>query len=209
MTETHDTHTSAGTVLGFLHAGDLGSGLSDSTSSNEQDGDYIGSDKSLVTQHHIATSMRDEYRLNDRYYPVSRGHLGYAIGRYYEDVYDGDGKKKPGYGNPWYLCTMAHAEFYYRLVHHFANRAIVINKTNKPFYMELGYFTSPEEDEILSYAEQTYEAQSKEHQDILAAFVRKGDAFMSVVKDWARWNGGLWEQFDRNTGEKLGAPHLT
>jgi len=174
--------------------------------------DYLGSDKSLVTIHAIGESMRSGYKLNDKYYPKhsskDHSHQGYALGRYVEDVYDGDGVHKTGMGNPWYLCTLAHAEFYYRLIHHFKNRSITINKMNAPFYMHLDYFNGKEDLELLSIG-QTYKPQSREHDDLLEAFKYKGDSFVNVVKDWAKWDGGLWEQFDRNNGRHLGAPHLT
>ena len=50
-------------------------------------------------------------------YPINRSHrnLGTAIGRYPEDVYDGD--KFEG-GNPWVLTTLAVAEAYYELAAH-------------------------------------------------------------------------------------------
>lgn len=202
------------TVLGFLHSGDLEACISGSANAStlETDGnvEYLGSDKSLVTQMKIAESMRYVYPINERYYPKRKGSLGYGIGRYREDVYDGDGKRKTGSGNPWYLCTLAHAEFYYRLVHYYKNKTMIINKLNAPFYLQLGYFSSHNETEVeLLNAGQKYSVGMKEHTDILEAFKNKGDAFLKVVRDQAKWNGGLWEQFHRSDGGEMGAPHLT
>ena len=155
--------------------------------------------------------MRDEYSINGRYYPHSQGHLGYAVGRYVEDSYDGNGKIKNNKGNPWYLCTLAHAEFYYRLIPYFTKKPMEINAINKPFFMELGYFssTSATEVELLEKGHQIYQSGSKEHSELLKAFRDKGDAFVAVVRDWACWNGGMWEQFGRDTGREMGASHLT
>lgn len=204
------------TVLGFLHSGDLEaciSGTANATPSSDgksSNVEFLGSDKSLVSQMKIADSMRYVFPINERYYSKSKGNLGFGIGRYKEDVYDGDGKRKNGTGNPWYLCTLAHAEFYYRLRHYFKNKTISINSMNAPFFLQLGYFDpeSPEEVELLN-AGQQYTIGMKEHEDILEAFLKKGDAFMKVVRDQAKWNGGLWEQFHRLDGGEMGAPHLT
>lgn len=198
------------TVLGFLHSGDLQATVSGFTDEKSENVEFLGSDKSLVTQMKIANSMRYVYPINERYYSLDKGHLGFGVGRYSEDVYDGDGKRKNGTGNPWFLCTIAHAEFYYRLVHYYKNKTITINSLNAPFYLQLGYFDPHSATEVeLLKAGQTYSVGAKEHEDILKAFRTKGDAFMKVVRDQARWNGGLWEQFHRSNGGEMGAPHLT
>lgn len=201
-------------VLGFLHSGDLEACISGSpnakTLSEEGNIEYLGSDKSLVTQMKIADSMRYVFPINERYYSKSKGNLGFGIGRYKEDVYDGDGKRKNGTGNPWYLCTLAHAEFYYRLKHYYKNKSIVINHLNAPFFLQIGFFNPQSSTEVeLLNAGQKYTVGMKEHEDILNAFTSKGDAFMKVVRDQAKWNGGLWEQFHRLDGGEMGAPHLT
>ncbi|KAK9900052.1 glycoside hydrolase family 15 protein [Cystobasidium minutum MCA 4210] len=201
------------TVLGFLHSGDLQaciSGLSKQDAGENVE--YLGSDKSLVTQMNIAESMRHVFPINERWYPKSKGGkgLGFGIGRYREDVYDGDGKRKNGTGNPWYLCTLAHAEFYYRLIHYFKNKTIVVNTLSAPFFLQIGYFNPNSQTEVeLLNAGQKYTVGMKEHEDILNALREKGDAFMRVVRDQAKWNGGLWEQFHRLDGGEMGAPHLT
>lgn len=122
-------------------------------------------------------------------------------------VYDGDGKRKTGKANPWHLCTLAHAEFLYRLVPYFADRSITITATSAKFWASLPYFragTSPS-----SLVGKVFKAGSSEHSALLASLREKGDGFVSVVRRWARWNGGLWEQFDREDGQPMGAPDLT
>jgi glucoamylase len=200
-----------GTVLGFLHSGNLCRLISEISSDRDSENtEWLGSDKSLATIYEIAQSMREEYTINRRYYPSSdsRKALGWAVGRYYEDVYDGAGVRKTGIGNPWYLCTLAQAEFYYRLMHYFKEKTIHITDLTKDFYLDLGYFVAGTEDEELMVG-QKYLPGSKEHKDILLAFREKGDAFVRVVRDFAKWNGGLWEQFDRENGVEMGAPNLT
>lgn len=190
-----------------MHSGNLDR-LANSGGENTE---WLGSDKSLATVYEVGQSMREEYSINRRYYPSSgrRKAYGWAIGRYYEDVYDGAGPRKTGIGNPWYLCTLAHAEFYYRLIHYFSRKTVHITNMNKKFYLDLGgYFAAGTEDEEIMVG-QKYGPGSKEHTDILDAFRDKGDAFVRVVRDFAKWNGGLWEQFDRENGVEMGAPNLT
>ena len=190
---------SVATVLGYIHSG------SPSTFNH-----WLGSDRSLASTLAIGQSMRDVYRLNHRYYSSPADHEGYAVGRYCEDVYDGDGKIKTGKGNPWYLCTLAHAEFYYRLVPYFRNRIISINSVNETFFMDLAHYAFADSATREPICDgQSYEPGSGEHWDLLKAFKDRGDAFVSVVKDNACWDGGLWEQFDRDNGRELGAPNLT
>lgn len=192
----------SGTILGFVHSGDLAG--SSAVANNE----FFGSDISLASQYAVAESMRDVYSINNKYYPKRKGHQGFAIGRYFEDVYDGDGKRKTGSGNPWYLCTMAHAEFLYRLIPYFSNKPIQITAVSYDFWHSLGH--PVERDNMHAEKEtKTHLPGSITHAALLAALREKGDAFLTVVMNWARWDGGLWEQFDRNDGGELGAPHLT
>ena len=199
-------------MLGFLHSGNLHAHDSAIAALSDAPNDeYLGSDKSLATVAEIGLSMRNEYSINRARYPATgpRASLGYAIGRYYEDVYDGDGKRKTGTGNPWYLCTLAHAEFHYRLVHYFKQRSIAVNAVNKKFWLETGFFDAHASADNDLMVGQTYAPGSTEHAGLLDALRNKGDGFVKVVRDYARWNGGLWEQFDRENGAEMGAPHLT
>lgn len=201
-----------GTVLGFNHAGDLAN-IFDHSATAEKPEQHLGSDISLASQYTVAESMRREYPLNAKHYPARKGYTGFGIGRYYEDVYDGDGKRKTGEGNPWYLTTMAHAEFLYRLIPIFSRKAITINNINRSFWQSLNVNL---DNVASSYAKSskeksghTYQPGSAEHTALVRGLQLKGDAFLKVVMDWARWDGGLWEQFDRKNGGEMGAPHLT
>ncbi len=87
-----------GVILGLLH-GSLG------------DGFMAFSDERVIrTAQALEKSFQEIYTINHQ------GHWGVAIGRYPEDRYTGveivpsaDG------GNPWFLTTLALAEYYYRL----------------------------------------------------------------------------------------------
>jgi glucoamylase len=114
-----------------------------------------------------------EYAINrDR--PVERGP---AIGRYANDAYYG--------GNPWYLATLAAAEFYFRLAAALLSGAdLLVAKENVRFRDRLGA-GSP-----------------------AAAAVERGDSFMRTVQAYTPTSGDLSEQFDRATGAQISAKQL-
>jgi glucoamylase len=123
------------------------------------------------------TALED---LFDTEYPVNRerqAERGPAIGRYATDAYYG--------GNPWYLATLAAAEFYFKLA--IALRSggeMPVTSDNARFRERLGG-ESPAQ----------------------AAF-RRGDTFMRTVHAHAPPSGDLSEQFDRATGAQTSAKHL-
>jgi glucoamylase len=63
----------------------------------------------------LATAVAVESKFSSLY-SINSGiasWLGTAIGRYPEDTYNGVGNSE---GNPWFLCTNAFAELYYRAI---------------------------------------------------------------------------------------------
>ena len=89
-------------ILGVLH-------------SKRVRGDFSITDpKVLSTAKALERSFASIYAINQRF--TGEG-LAPAIGRYPEDIYNGydSNRSLNTIGNPWYLCTMALAEFYYKL----------------------------------------------------------------------------------------------
>ncbi|MBW0492614.1 hypothetical protein O181_032329 [Austropuccinia psidii MF-1] len=87
----------AGTILAFLHAGtyipkDL----------------RLGSLKTMKTFQALLNASSSIYPLNPKY----QNYTAKPIGRYPEDAYNGTQR---GYGNPWFLTTLAMSEYLYRL----------------------------------------------------------------------------------------------
>jgi glucoamylase len=113
-------------------------------------------------------------------YPVNQARpddQGPAIGRYARDAYYG--------GNPWYLATLAAAEFYFKLAIALRSGAPLAKADeNARFWERLGG-KSPAN----------------------AAFER-GDSFMRTVQVYTPPSGDLSEQFDRATGAQTSAKHL-
>ena len=118
--------------------------------------------------------------LFDTEYPINQGRQvdhGPAIGRYSTDTYYG--------GNPWYLATLAAAEFYFKLAIALRSGAeMPATSDNARFRVSLGG-ESPAR----------------------GAFER-GDAFMRTVQAYTPPGGELSEQFDRATGVQTSAKHL-
>jgi glucoamylase len=123
------------------------------------------------------TALED---LFDAEYPVNRerpADQGPAIGRYATDTYYG--------GNPWYLATLAAAEFYFKLAIALASGAPLAEADENGRFRERLGGTSPAN----------------------VAFER-GDTFMRTVQAYTPASGDLSEQFDRATGTQTSAKHL-
>ena len=113
-----------------------------------------------------------EYAIN-----AKRPPSGPAIGRYANDAYYG--------GNPWYLATLAAAEFYFRLAIALRSGAeMPATSENARFRERLG-----------------------DGSPAKAAFER-GDTFMRTVRAYTPAGGDLSEQFDRATGAQTSAKQL-
>jgi glucoamylase len=117
--------------------------------------------------------------LFDGEYPINRQRppdRGPAMGRYANDAYYG--------GNPWYLATLAAAEFYFRLaVALQSGGRLAATNENARFRERLGANSA-------------------------AAAVERGDTFMRAVRAYAPASGDLSEQFDRTTGAQTSAKQL-
>ena len=130
-------------------------------------------------------------------YPINAGGggpgRGVALGRYPEDVYFG--------GNPWYLTTLAAAEFLYDAAAAWAAQGCVdVDLTSLAFFRELYPDAQPG---------RTYHRGGDVFARILDAAAAYADSFVAVVERYTPGGGALAEQFDRATGEPLSARDLT
>jgi glucoamylase len=118
--------------------------------------------------------------LFDVEYPINRDRppeRGPAIGRYATDAYFG--------GNPWYLATLAAAEFYYGL-------AIALRSGAR-----------------LSETSENARFRGRLRGASLAtAAFDRGDTFMRTARAYTPVGGDLSEQFDRATGAQISAKQL-
>jgi glucoamylase len=148
-------------ILGVLHAG------------RAEGAHSVLDPKAQATLTALEDLFAAEYPINVRS-PLERGP---AMGRYVTDLYYG--------GNPWYLATLAAAEFYFKLASALLlGVQLAETSENARFRERLGG-----------------ESRAK------AAFER-GDAFMRTVRAYTPRSGALSEQFDRTTGAQTSAKHL-
>ncbi len=114
---------------------------------------------SLATLKVVVDSFRDIYPINNGI-PVGNP---LAVGRYPEDTYFG--------GNPWYLTTLAVAEFLYDAAAQFEKaESLTIDEINMAFFKDI-------------YPDATTGTYRGENLDnVLASMTNYADGFVSVVQ---------------------------
>ena len=144
----------------------------------------------------IEGSFAQLYAINSKSAP---GPLAPAIGRYPEDRYDGVGASE---GNPWFLTTLAMAEYYYTVAEELgAAHEVRITALNKPFLAAVG-LDSLVEGETIAEADPRFPR-------LVAGLIAKGDRFMRRVFAHLPQDGTLPEQLSRGDGTPRGARDLT
>ncbi len=119
-----------------------------------------------------------EYALNHQRPPDQ----GPAMGRYAKDTYYG--------GNPWYLATLAAAEFYFKLV-----IASAIGRRDSHDRRQRALSRTPQRC-------------GRSRRKPAAAAFERGERFMRTVQAYTPSSGDLSEQFDRATGAQTSAKRL-
>ncbi len=114
---------------------------------------------SLATLKVVVDSFRDIYPINNG---IAVGEP-LAVGRYPEDTYFG--------GNPWYLTTLAVAEFLYDAVAQFGKaKSLTIDEINLAFFKDI----------YPDATTRTY--RGKNLDNVLASMINYADGFVSVVQ---------------------------
>jgi len=177
------TGLDANSLLGSIQNFDIDASCNDSTF-------QPCSSKSLANFKAVVDSFRPIYGINQGI--AANG--GVAVGRYAEDVYYG--------GNPWFLCTLAAAEFLYDVTAQLqARKVVTIVDTSLPFYKDIypaakvGTIKPNDNDSPF--------------QQLTRNITAYADSFVAIVQRYNPANGTLFEQFDRNTGAPLSAIDLT
>lgn len=153
-------------ILGVIHAG------------RAKGAHSVLDPKAQATLAALEDRFDTEYAIN-RERPPGRGP---AIGRYPNDAYYG--------GNPWYLATLAAAEFYFRLAVALTSGAeMATTEENARFRGRLS-------------------AAGGNGDSPAAAAIERGDTFMRTVQAYTSASGDLSEQFDRATGAQISAKQL-
>lgn len=149
----------------------------------------------LATSLAIKKSFADLYSINKD--SGNSSGLAPAIGRYPEDKYNGVDNSE---GNPWYLCTLAFAELYYRAIGEWKDAgSIKVTDTTADFFKQF-------DDSAASGT--TYKSGSDEFDSIIKAVTAEADSYFARVQHHTS-DGSLSEEFNRDSGEPAGAKDLT
>lgn len=176
------TGKDANTLLGSIHTFDPAATSCDDSTFQPC------SAKALANHKVVTDSFRTFYAINSN---IPEG-TAVAVGRYTEDVYYN--------GNPWYINTAAAAEQLYDALYTWDKiGSLTVDSINQAFFRD---FDS-------SIATGTYSSSSPEYSSLTSSIRTYADGYMSVIQQYTPNDGGLAEQFDRNTGVPLSAVDLT
>ncbi|MCJ1352530.1 MAG: hypothetical protein MMC33_002514 [Icmadophila ericetorum] len=151
--------------------------------------------QSLANFKVLVDSFRTIYTINaNSAINNSNAAQAVAIGRYPEDTYYG--------GNPWYLCTLAAAEFLYDAVAQWeARHSLTIDETSYAFFKEIYPATTQR-----VYLSGNYDSPFFQ---IMRAVTAYADGFVDIIQQYIPTNGSISEQFNRDTGLPESAYDLT
>ncbi|RKO97974.1 hypothetical protein CXG81DRAFT_15603 [Caulochytrium protostelioides] len=198
-------HLDCGTVMSALHG-------------YMNDGVYgPASDRMLATTTALVDSF-GFYPLNQVTHDNNNQTLAYAVGRYASDVYDGYHTSE---GNPWFMCTNAVAEIYYRAAAQFTtDGGIDVTDVSLRAFERLGVPTentaaaagidANDDDDRVIRAGGHYALGSPGFAAIIGALLATADGHVRQT----RFHQGdptapLAEEFNRYTGYPQGARELT
>ncbi|KAI0035180.1 glycoside hydrolase family 15 protein [Vararia minispora EC-137] len=171
----------ANTVLTSIHTFDITAGCDATTF-------QPCSDKALSNLKVYVDAFRSVYSINSGIASTSP----VATGRYPEDSYYS--------GNPWYLATFAVAEqLYDALLTWQSLGSLNVTSTSLAFFRQ---FNS-------TVAVGTYPSSSSTYAALTSAVKSFADGTVSVNAKYTPSNGGLSEQYDKNSGSPLSAVDLT
>ncbi|RVD84638.1 uncharacterized protein DFL_006377 [Arthrobotrys flagrans] len=148
--------------------------------------------KVLATLHGLISSFQSLYGINQ-----ASSKVGWAIGRYPEDIYDGVGTSA---AHPWFICTTTSAHIIYKALAEWSDAgSITIDSTSLNFFKRLSS----------TAAVGTYSLSTTAGKALFTDLLTYADTFLAIVKQYATAAGNLSEQFNRGTGAQEGAKDLT
>jgi glucoamylase len=146
------------------------------------------SSRALANHKAVTDSFRSVYAINRG---IAQGQA-VAVGRYSEDVYYN--------GNPWYLATLAAAEQLYSAMYQWDKLgSVTVDATSLAFFKDI----------VPNVTVGAYAKSSSTYTSIMSAVRTYADGYIAVVQKYTPSNGGLAEQFDKNTGSPTSAVDLT
>ncbi|XBW34632.1 hypothetical protein QEN19_000199 [Hanseniaspora menglaensis] len=163
----------------------------------------------LNSLHELSKQMGVLYPIN---HSLESPDLGVSLGRYPEDVYNGNGVSE---GNPWFLATATGGELIYGYIHlHLKNKMDIaltasLSSWDQTFWST--FFTLPrgidddvnlEYNLIIPYGTPLYVK-------TLNSMMNYADSFLDQVRQHVSDKGNMSEQFNKYNGYQEGARDLT
>ncbi len=139
-----------------------------------------------------------------RLFPVNRKNdlVGVAIGRFFEDHYDGHQNSKESRAHAWVLATAAYAEWHYKMAQEYeASEIIHITARSHAYYQTLVPSYTFVVGEVINNRNPMFDS-------IVEQTVAKGDSYMTRIISHMDLDGSLAEQIDGNDGYMRGAGSL-
>lgn len=198
--------------LGSLHSMDILNWTGEDDSENDLYAPY--SDELLTSLAHYITSMRHLYPINSIRFEkftnlgLNSSIVGFGVGRYPEDVYDGYGTSN---GNPWFLCTATVSQNLYILADYLISKPssyeLVVNNQNKALF---GIFLDGQDgfswDHDVNFA---IWRRSPVYKLLVTLILDYADSFLDVIREHHDGQGNMSEQFNKYNGFMEGAENLT
>lgn len=202
--ELHEQGTRSGldaaTFLAALHAHNLEFGGTDNIPFDVDDSHILNTITAMVAD------MRQRYPINHNK-ARWQNNVGVALGRYPEDVYDGQGTSL---GNPWFISTLSASEILFKWIYKNTRRNadIVIDKLNIAFFRP--HDAQLNDEAPISDSKIVIPYKSERYHALLTSIYKYADSFIASVQGHVhRTDGTMLEQFDRWTGYMRGAKLLT
>lgn len=161
--------------------------------------------RSLSTAYFIRNCFENLYQINLKMKQTTG--LGPLIGRYVDDVYDGDQNL---YGNPWFITTNGFAEFYYTVAD-----ALLRAGSLELSFMSIEFFKQILPDIVLDEHQiLNYQRNRDLFDKIIAGLIQSADNMLEAAKSFcATYADGtslhMSEQIDRRSGQQKSLGDLT
>lgn len=163
----------------------------------------LATERAMSTVFYVRDTFEKLYQINTL--DAEQGRGGPLIGRYQNDLYDGN---QFVYGNPWFLCSNLVAAFYYRTAQKLlAGEKLMVSFLVKQFFSQVA-------PELSLTIGQVFEPKMRGFKDFVTALVAQGDAILAAVKARATTylDGStlhMSEQINRASGHQVSAPDLS
>ncbi|KAI9893350.1 MAG: Glucoamylase, intracellular sporulation-specific [Vezdaea aestivalis] len=153
------------------------------------------SDEVLLGLLDLVEDQRSRFKINASPGRKAKALEGVVIGRYPEDIYDGDGFSG---GNPWFLCTIAVSEVLFKAATRFRDQGrLTVTESGVRFW------------KALTGSDVKGEVTGSALENCTRALVAAGDSFLAAMRRYVDNEGGMSEQIDGKSGAQTGARDLT